>query len=397
MDQFTLGDQMKIIIFLLSFIMIGKGQILNETFSDFVPDSSGMTAFWVFDSLWQRTNGNNTIGHDASGNGHSLSASGFSIGDQLTGDSPLYVGGNTQNLISSSNNYFSQNDAGLNANTSDLLILALVKVSDYTGQVISRYSAGGGIQFRMSNSSNNGKGLTFIGYDGTTSRTEYNNSTTLWTYSEWVKIAVLYHPASSGANIQAWVNNTEVSLTVSGGDFEDISTTTGVRIGQVVNVQYFNGYIAAISYIINGTWDKAAKEYFYLANGWRSKNGDVIRNAFAFNQGIVADTIFRNISTVGAAVGRVDAWGASGGETLTIFNKAGDSQSFELTTDSTRYIISSITFAADDSVYFSAGAGETLYIDNVYLEASPATANIYANKFSAFPEFPDFINDEAIQ
>jgi len=97
---------------------------------------------------------------------------------------------------------------------------------------------------------------------------------------------------------------------------------------------------------------------------WYSKNAGVGRLNFEFNQKIVNDTIYYPIPQTEAS-GYLDAWGASGGETLYIFNRAGDSQNFVLTTDSTRYNVNTITFAANDSFYiYTAG---TAYIDNVYL------------------------------
>jgi len=82
--------------------------------------------------------------------------------------------------------------------------------------------------------------------------------------------------------------------------------------------------------------------------------------------------------------------------TLSIYNKAGDIQTFELNTDSTRYTIPFITFTENDSIFV--GSAGTVTVDNVYLEDSPAiSSNLYSNNFTGFPEFPDFINDEAIQ
>ncbi|TVM01899.1 MAG: hypothetical protein CV087_10235 [Candidatus Brocadia sp. WS118] len=113
--------------------------------------------------------------------------------------------------------------------------------------------------------------------------------------------------------------------------------------------------------------------YFYAAPGaspifghWYSKNGGVFRDIenHPWAQGIINDTIYYP-TPASIANGRFDAWGNSGGETLYVFNKAGDSQSFVLTTDSTRYTISSITFAENDSVFLSTTG--TVLIDNIYL------------------------------
>jgi len=113
--------------------------------------------------------------------------------------------------------------------------------------------------------------------------------------------------------------------------------------------------------------------YFYAAPGaspifdhWYSKNGGVFRDIenHSWAQGIINDTIYYPMPA-STANGRFDAWGNSGGETLYVFNKAGDFQSFILTTDSTRYTIASITFAANDSIYLRTTG--TILIDNIYL------------------------------
>jgi len=175
------------------------------------------------------------------------------------------------------------------------------------------------------------------------------------------------------------------------------SPTRKPRFGSTwANTNKFNGVIYFAALIKQILSDKQTKEFGFLAYGWKSKNGGVARNNWAFNQGIVADTVYHAIGTAGAAIGRVDAWGASGGETLSVYNMAGDVQTFELTTDSTRYTISSITFSSNDSLFI--GSAGTVTVDNVYLETAPdVSPNIYSNNFTGFPEFPDFINDEAIQ
>jgi len=101
-----------------------------------------------------------------------------------------------------------------------------------------------------------------------------------------------------------------------------------------------------------------------ITSNWYSKNGGVSRSNWGYNQIITNDTIYYPMPQCEAS-GHLDAWGASGGETLYIFNKAGDSQDFTLTTDSTRYAITPIIFSENDSFYvYTAG---TAYIDNIYL------------------------------
>jgi len=106
---------------------------------------------------------------------------------------------------------------------------------------------------------------------------------------------------------------------------------------------------------------------------WYSKNGDVSRGnvgvsgaKWEFNEIIRSDTIYIAVPQC-IALGYLDAWGETGGEVLSVFNKAGDIQSYILTTDSTRYNIEEITFADDDTFYV--GCADSAYLDNIYLSA----------------------------
>jgi hypothetical protein len=119
-------------------------------------------------------------------------------------------------------------------------------------------------------------------------------------------------------------------------------------------------------------------DYFRIYNpvnyNWLSKNGSVSHSWGDFKIEVINDTIYFAVDSIIVMDGYIDAWGVSGGETLKIFNLVGDSQTFTLTTDSTRYYFDPIQFDAIDSFYIKCTGTDTL--DNFVLSApGKLTAN----------------------
>jgi len=156
------------------------------------------------------------------------------------------------------------------------------------------------------------------------------------------------HSVTDTSAIENIINNMDLSGIVELNPYNIISDSAGLKVNY--DTSYFK--LKSIENI----------------NFWLSKNGGVFRDLInhPFAQGVNNDTIFHSMPQCSVVTGYIDSWGASGGETLYIFNKAGDSQNFNLTTDSTRFAVSGILFDNADSVYiYSAG---TVFIDNLYLE-----------------------------
>jgi len=386
------------ILFILP--IFGQTIFINEIFSDMHYNSGGNITFsFSTDSLKHIALGDSVQDEITGGGEWVWNNSDFPVYSQFNLASPIYANSQVVQFDGSNDNFNKAAGATghLNPNLSGQFSIAIyARPGDVTKNwcgILNKNETASQKVFWIGQHANDGW-VSFGMYldNSTETRFDANTSVTGWANNTWHKLVFTY----DGDKQRVYFDGVLISTSASRGSGQPAGTSKAYI--STTGAAYFPGYIAQIVFADTVWGLKEVKEFGNLAWGWLSKNGGVTRNGF--NQGIIADTVYHAIGAAGTAAGRVDAWGASGGETLKVFNKAGDSQNFVLTTDSTRYTISSIIFAASDSIYFSAGAGETSYIDNVYLETAPAVAavvNIYSNNFTGFPEFPDFINDEAIQ
>jgi len=384
---------MKYLIFLLLTSIAFSQVLLNETFSNFLPDTTGKKIIAQYQF-------NATAGTDISQFSHTLTPSGFSTNyaDELVPGNPI-DGGNALDF-NGSNEYLYTTTASdfYMIDGEDYTWSFICKMPNlWTGTVIG-IGSGNDMYIRAANAALNGVGIYTRFNDGTDIYDWTRGASTPWIVG-WNKCSIVWDDSDS---LAIYINGVAVPVLTANGTFSNINNVASAGnfyIGRIPAGQYFGEILAYVEVANTALTPKQVKELAWLAPGWVSLSGGVCRDTtggiWAFNQGIMTDTISHSIAA-GAAVGHIDAWGATGGETLTVFNKAGVSQNFILTTDSTRYTISSITFAENDSLFI--GSAGTVTVDNVYLETAPdVSPNIYSNNFTGFPEFPDFINDEAIQ
>jgi len=364
-------------IFLI-FILLAtlQGQtVLNETFSNFFPDSIPAYAFWPMDNTTYPPNSIN----DRSGNSKTLTVGAATAGQ--TQASILVSGGYSEDF-NASGSFFRHDDAYWNVlSTSGFSFFCALRMASITGsQFIYTRDSGSG-STRQLGFLFSGGNARFQGFQGG-ANTFYRPKNGL-SINTWYLFTGVFDTTSTGS-INLYVNGVASTDAVVGTINDTLNTPTGVafNVSGIGNGTLdFDGDLSILAIYRGVLTAKQAKEMGFLAANWHSKNGGVTRDAWAFSQGIVADTVYHSIATPGPAIGRVDAWAASGTPTLYVFNKAGDSQSFVLDTDSTRYTINQITFAASDSVYFRTTG--TVYIDNVYLETAPPPAAASPEEISA--------------
>ena len=151
------------------------------------------------------------------------------------------------------------------------------------------------------------------------------------------------HSMTDTSAVQSIVNNMDLFPVVDVNENNVIIDSSGLKVN--FNETYFSSIYPTA-----------------LPLRWHSKNGGVTRPSMGFEQGIVNDTIYTAMPKC-AAYGYFTARGASGGETLYLFNKAGVSQSFVLTASNVVYEFSLIHFAANDSIYFRTSG--TIYLDDL--------------------------------
>jgi len=360
------------------------GNRINERLTD------KTSHFWVQDSQWVADN-STTIFIDQEGSTTLTEAAAnwplWSLSD------PVYSGGNTLNFAGSG-----QALTAAAAPTDNLYGFmavfrptSIVNAAATAQQLLHLEGGFYGVEFGAASAGVTNE-IVLLTTDGTSSRNYWASATDSISAQVWHILIMQW----DGAKYQIWLNGAE-KTTATTGTPAILAMDTNFRIGiKADNTRPLIGNVALIKLYDQQLTDKDVKEETFLPGAWHSKTGGLTGVIGKYNLGIVADTVSHAITTTGAAVGHIDAWGASGGEILSAYNKAGYFQTFELTTDSTRYTISSITFAANDSLFI--GSAGTVTVDNIYLETAPdVSPNIYSNNFTGFPEFPDFINDEAIQ
>jgi hypothetical protein len=358
---------MKYLIFIiLLFCSMGYSQPnFSDDFSNFVriPDDS-VKGYWVLDNTYQNdVRFGAPITDDLSANNNDLTASGFSanFADETTSGGILYQGGTylTTDGASELLEIVSADAADFNVDTS-FSITAFVAL---TGTLIKNWYVKSGGDYYSSRSTSGGVFQSRI-HDGTTT---IGHVTGAINDNVFRHVAVVYDFENNqlAVYLNGVLNGTPGNLTLDPANI-DVSSADF----EIFNI---SGKAQALMWWHKALTAKEIKEEAFLATRWDSENGGVTRDNWAFNQGIMTDTI-RHAIKPGNGTGYFDAWGAAGGEILKVSNKAGDDISYDLTVDSTRYVINFIQFSVNDSIYFSTTG--TVYIDNVYIE--PVNADLYA-------------------
>lgn len=357
-------------ILLLCYFAIGQETILSDDFSrPFLPDTTGAVAVYPLDSLFLNELGE-LVSYDYTGNGHTLTASGFTIGQQLdVQNSPLTSNGNCQDM-DGSDDYLQNTSGDFDLGVGSFTLMGWHKSATGEtswGQLMSKYGTGGW-QFRVSTSPSSIRGIYAKLWDQTDifeifGALEYS-------FDQWHHFAISVDERTSAS---IYVDGVLLSPTTVGtlADIGSITTTANYQIGQVLNVQRIDGGIAGLKVIKSALTIKQIHEDMHLASGWASNSGGVTRadssETFKFHQGIVADTVYYNtVMAVGNWNTTVNVDGVSGGENLEVLTSADASTWITLGTITATVTASDYTIIGVGTGYIGFGlASGTVYIDNV--------------------------------
>ena len=135
-------------------------------------------------------------------------------------------------------------------------------------------------------------------------------------------------------------------------------------INRILN-SYGDGAIPFVVLKDTTSSQKEIREEFFLADGWTSRAGNVIRadssDTWKFHQGFYNDTISGYIGASSDVSIAFDAYSPGGGS-VNVWTSGQDADTKTLTSSSTGYTSS---IGPGDSLFFARAASDTVYIDNV--------------------------------
>jgi hypothetical protein len=184
--------------------------------------------------------------------------------------------------------------------------------------------------------------------------------------------------------ISANTNPVNISAFVADTVTNAVAMVLAQRTGELVS---FDGMLASVRFMNRLKTAKERAEDIFLATGWYSKAGKVTRESnTTFHQGFYdSDTVYYPVTNLGGNYTLfVDAKGTKNGDVLTAWLGNGTVATQTLTASSETYSLSlTDNTSATDSLWFSASASDTVYIDNVLLMSSG-----YEKRFPRFPDSP---------
>lgn len=360
---------MRILLFVLVLCMIAQSQVLlNETFSNFFPDSTPSYAFYPMDNT---TYPPNSIS-DRSGNGKTLTIGAATAGQK---QASILVDGGYSEDFNASGSFFRHDDSYWNVlATSGFSFVIAVRFESLTGS-LWMFSRDDGSSNRQMGFLTNGTQARFYCYQAAG---EFRRPSSSLATDTWYVFVGIFDTTGTGA-INLYRNGVASAEAVSGTINDTLRTPTLVALG-VSGISNgtldMNADVSLLALYRGALTTKQVKEAGYLANGWRSLNGNVTRSSFAFHQGIVADTIYHATTlTAGSWSVTVNVDGAAGGESLSVLTSA------DASTWNTIGTISATTTATDYTVtgtglgYIGFGlAAGTVYIDNLTVTLSSGSS-----------------------
>lgn len=374
---------MRYILFLLFSLTCFGQTYLNETFSNFYPDTTGKTirAMFKFNSV--------NADSDYAGT-QNLASSGFSANyvDELVQISGLESGSYSLSF-NGSDEFFTVSNATGNDH------LGIVDGNDYTIAYYVYYNGSydgtvegfnNRIISRHTNSAGNGEGFWFRAYDGADIWDEYKESATL--VSGWNTVILVW---DDDVDLVIYVNGLEISTTEV-GTFSDIQNCNAgdFFLGKSSFGQFFGDTLAYYEFANSLYTAEQITEWGYLASGWASNSGGVTRDSWAFSQGVITDTVYYNTSlSTGKWKISVDIEGNSGGETYRILTSADASTWSDLGSGTAPANSTTTTITGTGLGYIGlavSSAADTVFFDNLIVTPWEGGFQDFSgwNKFKGF-------------
>jgi hypothetical protein len=334
---------MKIILLILFFNGCLFCQLFTERFNRFFPDTSSahVISSYIF-------NGDNA------GVDHTSNADlNYSGSRTLSSGNPIFAGDSTE-FFDNSDHY------GLTSATHELgttfTILSWIKpISGVDVYMAIKFTSPSfdGYALQYANSSNRVRLWT-----GLTSNWRAATAVNLED-GQYHCVAVSFNAGTASFYIDGIARGTSAGM-VSPPNSAGKEFTINDQLGG-----YGDGNIASVV-----LWDKTAtlkeiREEFFLADGWKSRNGNVIRadsaDTWQFNQGFFQDTISVYIGASSNVSIAFDAYSPGGGS-VNVWTSGQDADTKTLTSVSSGYTSS---IGPGDSLFFARATSDTIYIDNV--------------------------------
>lgn len=375
---------MKLIIAILFIPLLAFGQILTDTFNFFPVDSvyTQTKAMWIFDTTYHSDFSTGlTVVEDIATTSDLNGLYGWANYDavvaDITGTNPFYSPGKSLTIDGSTEGFYCNTAAKANVNptTNDFTIDALIKTSDNTNtQYIFAsygnsstpyyrvYVLGGSLYIVLRDADTNVFAAAAL--PGTSSMTDGN----------WHYVAVVFdRTAATATGFVDGKPGTPLSIASITGS---INVAGAFFVGAFTGpASVFKGNIAYVGVHIAKKLTAAEQRQRYaLADGWTSRSYNVHRDNMAFAQGIFnSDTILHAVPDTTNQPGyqwqlSFDAYGGKAGDAVTIQLGSGTPVTKALTATNASYTVALDTMTtSSDSLYFTASASDTVYIDNLVL------------------------------
>lgn len=358
---------MKKILILLLLTFAASAQTI--TFSDFnTRDHTSLFSSWNLDSTWALANSTYRL-KDQKGSQDLTNPLGtIPLTTQYGDNSPLYIGGNAIEFISSSNDYL----AGSFADTVFAFIMwvkmdSVIDVSETRGKIAS-FSASNDPYFAYGSSSGSmANELIATGAAGT--RSYYANASGSIN-ATWHVVGFRWN--ETGSVNEIWFDGALLATQSVGTNTYMIGS--GVSRPQLMaytaSAQYSDGFLAKTNLFDKEITAIDMNEFMMLPAGWESTNGHAVRErtsgTWAFNIGAVSDTIKYATGLSGRYIVSLDAH-ASNTDSLRVFTTAGGTVDSVGTAAITR--IFEVNFTTDDTLRLAPVGADSVWWDNIQFKA----------------------------
>jgi hypothetical protein len=359
--------------FMLCISTILQAQALfTERFNSFKMDTTQAAGAWYF------SNDAGNVDSISLVNSMHLNRVGFTYLDQDDEDSPFNIAHTVTDIQSGDLFWGDAADGGiddiLRPDGEDYTLVVVARYSNFSGILLAR-NAGNAYWFRASNSSNNGIGYYVRGHDGTLFYDQYMNSSPEGFKSGDWNIWVV--SADRDGDFNVYCNGVKQSSLTIGmwNSVGDISPSTSIdfTVG-ALNAGGTQGFVGDLAYAAFhksfAFSEKRAKEFGFLADGWKSRNGNVTRadssDTWKFHQGFYQDTISTVINLTGDINIKFQAYSPGGGS-VNAWTSGNSLVSKTLTGTNSNF---SINMGAGDSLFFARSANDTVYVDNIVISVS---------------------------
>ncbi|MCP4392873.1 MAG: hypothetical protein GY804_01165 [Alphaproteobacteria bacterium] len=376
---------MRIIFIILLLCQVTLGQFVNETFSNFYPTiTDSLKMSFRFDTL----NFVDTLNYaDATIPITRINDDDLMVGDSMLAENVMYSGGQSVyfNLTGSDTTAYEMSAANITAispGSDDFRFDFIAKVEvSAAKQNLYESIAGDGLRLSIEDD-----GSVQLLIDDGPSGTTYNSGGS-YQDTTWH----VYTVDLEGDSLRIYVDYAQIDTTIdfTGRASIDLSDELVIGRRETYALWGLQGHASGLSY-----WRGVVPAVVPIAYGWYSKNDNITRDSWAFAQGFFdSDTLYFPVSDSTIIGGKwslsINAKGTKSGDVLTAWLGSGTPITQTLTASTTTYTLDlGAVDTSGDSLWFSASASDTVYIDNVEVSFIKDDGRFKRfNRFSRFKRF----------